>query len=809
MWLVYVEMVPSMALSQSITCLRAISYRISSTPTEQLPRTAPQLAGNLWQCRDLLSASSDTLKTGTEAATLVHRFRTTIASLLQHRTIEGRWAAVVLAKATIEAGDLETLSKTGPWVKTLLGILKKPEPPTTITLTILTLTRIFMLTWKHQNLIREITTPALPTFVASCIKILENDRGPTDRLHTILDAFAVLIPRHPTIFRTHETHVRSALLRILSYSPSMPSPSAHYSRYVKGAASRVLVLLHHCAPKQTADEKWNESLITATSDAHTTCNALFRCVVETSNLGPNNRQTSAEFNILGPDSTDDREMGVAALSDKLVTTLDLISCHLTSISSGVVRMRIGAVAELITRLASVTDNTSSKYGPTKVNNDIPRDEREAMWSLLPNIHAAALELVNTSVAQLGTASSPVVHSLLQSATAMFQTSSVDSTVRTVAYRTIAHIIAVVGPSMGQDEISDLITVSKACCNDLLLVDLAVSSTKTAVSSVASNSRHLTSDSLLLEASSGHSATNFAKLQGAARDLLPILFSKLNAAHIPRKTRALMEQSAFLARHRNTLVASVMNPHGARSGHKAQASLLPLLAREYSGDAEVEALLRPRMPPLISKSQQDSDAVEEDSDEDENSNDLAQRSTSLEVQGEAATNQLTEDLADLLNRPIEPPAIVATKGNIPTASSPSIARNGVIVDSAGAVLEARQPVLVSSKRIATEDAEPDISQKRPRGSHGATDMSPELVETLPVTEEQHGTTAGEPVPATTVTTRSSGEPGVDTVTVSNDVVAEQGYSAMIPDIASDDSDFEMPPLTMEPDTDPEDEDDEEE
>ena len=162
--------------AQGAAILKQLTFRISSTPVAQLPRVAAQVSASLWACRDLLSSTAPSTKQNSDEGVTVHRFKTQLNTLLQDRTVEGRWSAVVLVKATVEAGGLEVLGKTSSWVKTLLTFLKKPDPSTTRSLAVITLVRIFMLTWDHANLVREITTPALPTFIATCLANIDNKR---------------------------------------------------------------------------------------------------------------------------------------------------------------------------------------------------------------------------------------------------------------------------------------------------------------------------------------------------------------------------------------------------------------------------------------------------------------------------------------------------------------------------------------------------------------------------------------------------------------------------------------------------------
>lgn len=62
-------------------------------------------------------------KSQSELSVLVHKFRTQLSTLLQDRSKEARWAAVVLLKATIEAGGWSVLRSSDKWVRALLGLI--------------------------------------------------------------------------------------------------------------------------------------------------------------------------------------------------------------------------------------------------------------------------------------------------------------------------------------------------------------------------------------------------------------------------------------------------------------------------------------------------------------------------------------------------------------------------------------------------------------------------------------------------------------------------------------------------------------
>ena len=100
--------------------LRLVTQRLNSTPINNLPLITSQLAEGVLSCKDVFSASEPN---GSDLAVLVHKYKTRLSSLLQDKSIEGRWTAVVLIKVTVEVGAWNVLREVGSWVRGLLGIL--------------------------------------------------------------------------------------------------------------------------------------------------------------------------------------------------------------------------------------------------------------------------------------------------------------------------------------------------------------------------------------------------------------------------------------------------------------------------------------------------------------------------------------------------------------------------------------------------------------------------------------------------------------------------------------------------------------
>ena len=105
--------------------LKIVTQRLASTPSKRLPSIVPFLANTIAGCGPLFttSANQEKSKDTSEIGVLIHKLKTQITTLLQDKTVEARWSAVVLIKATVEAGGWTILQGCGVWVRGLLGVL--------------------------------------------------------------------------------------------------------------------------------------------------------------------------------------------------------------------------------------------------------------------------------------------------------------------------------------------------------------------------------------------------------------------------------------------------------------------------------------------------------------------------------------------------------------------------------------------------------------------------------------------------------------------------------------------------------------
>lgn len=105
--------------------LRVLCFQLSSMAVSDLPRLTPTLLSYVLRCQVPLSmpAVAAGKAEASASAVLVHKLKTQLSTLLNGKSTEGRFVAVVLVKAVIEVGGWEVLNGSEAWVRGLLSIL--------------------------------------------------------------------------------------------------------------------------------------------------------------------------------------------------------------------------------------------------------------------------------------------------------------------------------------------------------------------------------------------------------------------------------------------------------------------------------------------------------------------------------------------------------------------------------------------------------------------------------------------------------------------------------------------------------------
>lgn len=115
-------MAPYTATPSSIA-LRVVTQRLSITPTKQLPHVVSYLASSISDCSKVFESFQGDSRDGSETGVMIHKLKTQLSALLQDRSPEARFSAVILIKATIKVGGWSILQRAGPWVREIIAII--------------------------------------------------------------------------------------------------------------------------------------------------------------------------------------------------------------------------------------------------------------------------------------------------------------------------------------------------------------------------------------------------------------------------------------------------------------------------------------------------------------------------------------------------------------------------------------------------------------------------------------------------------------------------------------------------------------
>ena len=120
----------SQIFAQPFSSLRVITQRLSSATTQQLPQLAHDLTSQFSLCGKELKASGQAQSNGVSSEVTIHvvKLKTQLSTLLLDKTPDARYAAVILIKATIEAGGWSILPHSGLWARNLVSILEVSTP---------------------------------------------------------------------------------------------------------------------------------------------------------------------------------------------------------------------------------------------------------------------------------------------------------------------------------------------------------------------------------------------------------------------------------------------------------------------------------------------------------------------------------------------------------------------------------------------------------------------------------------------------------------------------------------------------------
>ncbi|KAL8705118.1 MAG: hypothetical protein Q9201_001763 [Fulgogasparrea decipioides] len=505
--------------------------------------------------------------------------------------------------------------------------LQRPEPSTTKKLSIVTLTRIFLLTHGHQSLIREITTPSLSTFITACLRATADGKSSDARrstqhdyvLSTVLWAFGDLLPHHPAAFRPFVGQTRALVLPLIAPTSSnlslddpgskngeSPCPSSTAER-----ARQVFVLLSGCAPKNTQSQEWAQSLSVIIVKTHETADLVFRAIFEDwePSVQTNRSKAPASSSCSRVVQSGQEEsdlpgwFGICAGLERLDGLLLTIRSHLNYPSATALPVPTGKLVDAVDRILSAlppsVGGSNGLSTGTRTNPEISRDERESLFSWLPQLHVSALRIIEQLAIRFEQSAMAIDQRLLSHALWIFENERPQVRIRQAVYGILARILIHCASGVHRAIASSLASVLKTCCEDLVSTQADPGDSPEMISSLTVTSNKLTMNADAYFQNSDPLSKplgTFSEVQPLAESLLCSALTYLPSNFLPFSVRSKIDRTAVLAQSKRILQASVLNPPVRRKG-KQQSSIMPMLARQFPQSESTEALIRPRMPPV--------------------------------------------------------------------------------------------------------------------------------------------------------------------------------------------------------------------
>ena len=625
---------------------------------------------------------------------------------------------------------------------------------------------------------------------------------------------------HPTSFRPFVLQIQSLTHPLLAPTPSSfedgNDPSLSLASVSEGAR-HLFVLLHVSGPRNTAGEEWEKSLDALMISIQRTADKVFRSSIEdwTSSMGKYDVASSNQ----AEDVVSDQKpiplalpgwIGIHAGIERLDGLLHTLQVFLASATAAVVTIPVGNILNLVERVVSISPPGNGRN--PRVKPEIGKDEREGLWAGLPRLQVSAIGVSSLMVSRMGYGSAAITSTVLEQLLWTFESQYGNDDFRRATYGLVSQILIAFGPSLPKNYALSLSRCIRLCCEDLLpSVESQLQSGQASVSDTKKSPNRITSanaDSYLKIATNqvDSSAASTNSLE-ASRGLLALTLMNLPSEYLSFSLRCQIDRTAIILNDKKAMLASAMNPTYKRKGQKQTSSIVPLLARAHPEALEVEALLRPQMPP-IQYPQSDRREGESEEEEDTYMHDHPQNG---EYDG------FYHDL-------------VGTNGNANVEKNIiAVGHSSVQKDATTGAVEEGAPSTEptsASRIIATDLPEPrdaysNTSKKRDREKDSQLDTN-EFVEGDGTQEAETNlarkrlrvgddelrkeSTLG-PAIAVPVTVDTGGKGQAFKMASASDSTAVLDIQTVFQQEDSDESDFEMPVLNLDPDTDVEEEEEE--
>lgn len=529
------------------------------------------------------------------------------------------------------------------------------------------LTRIYVLLQPYQTLVREIATPTIPGFATACLQLIKPSGGgqvtctPLSLVETVCDALSTLIPLYPTTFRPSSNPTQTAVQFFLAPTDS---DSFEVPASLSQAARRLTATQHFVAAKSGGSDEWAKLVDGIFRDLHATADQILRAVDEswepTGGIGRAPVELGQEPS--GGGSKSDQLpswSGIEAGSQRLAGLFDYLSACLRHSTKSPVAIPLTKLSDAVTRvclIARLSPKSQTWDQALQTKAAVGREEKEELWSVIPDIHIAALHLIQTMFQRLGEDMLPYASESLDHLTRVFNSGINIPSVRAASYATLNDILSVAGPTLSKSMVDMLQSVIGATCRDLQEDAGYLKSSKKALGSTADTKKTsiATNADLFLQKPQSSVEAQPTPLEprhkAAACALLTTLFTNLPQRHLKPSHRGLLDQTAILTRNRDAMLASVLNPFTDSRGRR-YPSILPHLTQQYPQDQGLEILRTNLRTDAGTVTSEDLEPISEGEGEDDEAEEDSQGDES-EEQAEDALKPGTLQAAPQVDLPIQ-------------------------------------------------------------------------------------------------------------------------------------------------------------
>lgn len=465
-----------------------------------------------------------------------------------------------------------------------------------------------MLVHPYQTLVREVATPTLPAFATACVQLLkqkgeaQSAPAPMNLIETICESFSTLIPLYPPTFRPFSSQVRTA---VGPYIAPTCSDETSVLESLKRAARRLVASLHFVAAKAGGSDEWVKLVDGILQEFHTTADQVLRAVDESweATSGRTRSKVDVDGEPHGKGNSAEhlpRWSGLAAGTDRLIGLLEFLSDLLSYPTKTAAAIPISGLVDTISRVCLIARLSKSQSWEQAVetNASIGREEKEELWSLMPDIHVAAMRLTVSLFQRLQRHMLPLVPEILDHLIRVFKSGMSIPSVRIAGYTTLNAILQLAGPTLSKPAVDMLEPFFGACCRDLqqdagLLkpADKPATSSTTTGKGTKSSAGTVNTD-LFLQPQAAAAALEPLTLEpdhrNIANELFTAFLSLLPQSHLRPTMRGSLDKTAFLTRNRDGMFASILNPYRDHNG-RMYPSILSHLAQQFPRDQGLEIL----------------------------------------------------------------------------------------------------------------------------------------------------------------------------------------------------------------------------